>query len=71
MKNKIMDLINVKTIITLSLTLVFCIMVLSKTPIPELFREIYTVVVIFYFGTQHQKSQHELEKIKEAKENGK
>jgi len=66
--------LDVKTIVTLFLTLIFGILVLLKIPIPPLFEEIFRLVIVFYFGTQFQKVQdkiEDLEHYKEDKENGK
>ena len=63
MKEKVKKLIDVKSIITLSLTVVYCIMSL-KGGIQNEFLTIYTTIIAFYFGTQHQKNYQELEKDK-------
>lgn len=55
MLEKIKKLIDVKSIITLSLTMVFCILSLRQT-VSEEFLTIYTTVIAFYFGTQYQKN---------------
>jgi hypothetical protein len=51
------DLLKVKTLVTLILTIVFGIVVLWGLPIPSVFEEIYKIVVIFYFGTQVGKAE--------------
>ena len=54
MKEKIAKLIDVKSIVTLLLTAVFCVLcVMGK--LPAEFLTIYTVIIGFYFGTQSQK----------------
>lgn len=55
MLEKIKKLIDVKSIVTLALTLVFCILTIRGT-IPEQFLTIYTTIIAFYFGTQYQKN---------------
>lgn len=65
MKEKISNLIDLKTIITLLLTIVFCILVILKIEIPEFFIEIYRLLIVFYFGTQYQKTT---EKLKDKEE---
>ena len=55
MKEKLAKLIDVKSIMTLLLTLVFCVLALCGTVSPEQFVTIFTVIVGFYFGTQSQK----------------
>lgn len=52
MRDKIKELINVKSIITIFLTVVVCILTLKGT---FDIKEIYIMIISFYFGTQHQK----------------
>lgn len=54
MKQKFAKLINVKSIVTLALTLLFCILAF-KGNIPQEVNNIYLMIIAFYFGTQHQK----------------
>lgn len=54
MKEKIAKLIDVKSIVTLLLTVVFCALCVMGT-LPTEFLTIYTVIIGFYFGTQSQK----------------
>ena len=56
MKAKLAKLIDVKSIMTLLLTLVFCIMALCGVISGQEFVTIFTVIVGFYFGTQTQKN---------------
>lgn len=51
-KEKLAKLINVKTIITILLTIVFCVLCLTGVIGAELFMTVYTVMVGFYFGNQ-------------------
>ena len=45
-------LLNVKSIVTLALTLVVCILALcGKIDV----QQIYLMIIAFYFGTQHEK----------------
>lgn len=48
-------LIDVKSIITISLVSVFCYLTVASKDIPQFFSSILTVVLSFYFGTQYQK----------------
>ena len=49
-------LLNVKSLVTLSLTLVVCILALcGKIDV----QQIYLMIIAFYFGTQHQKRSKE------------
>lgn len=56
---KLCNLINVKTIVTLLLTIVFCILALKSIINGEQFLVIFTTVIAFYFGTQHEKKNNE------------
>ena len=55
MKEKLARLIDVKSIVTLLLTVVFCVLCLIGI-LPTEFLTIYTVIIGFYFGTQAQKA---------------
>lgn len=55
MKDKLCKLLNVKSIMTLILTLVFSYMSLTKQIQGQEFLTIFTVIVGFYFGTQSMK----------------
>lgn len=48
-------LIDVKSLVTLGLTLVFCKLALIGTVSAEQFMTVFTVVISFYFGTQYEK----------------
>ena len=54
MLDKLSKLLAVKSIVTILLTIVFCIMSV-KGNLSQEFMVIYTVVIGFYFGTQHEK----------------
>lgn len=54
-KEKLAKLINVKTIITILLTIVFCILCVTGIIGAELFMTVFTVVIGFYFGNQASK----------------
>ena len=56
MKAKLAKLIDVKSIMTLLLTVVFCVLALTKVITGQEFLTIFTVIVGFYFGTQSQKA---------------
>lgn len=57
MKEKIAKLIDVKSIVTLSLTVTFVALSI-KGGVPTEFITIYTTIIGFYFGTQANKSQN-------------
>lgn len=60
MKDKLAKLINVKSIVTIVLTLVFAGLSAFGKVSPEQFITIFTVIISFYFGTQFQKKQAEI-----------
>jgi len=55
MKEKLTKLIDVKSIMTLLLTIVFCVLALTGVISGQEFLTIFTVIVGFYFGTQATK----------------
>lgn len=55
MKEKILNLLTVKSIVTFALTAAFVYLSVIGEIKPDVFMTIYTVVVGFYFGTQHEK----------------
>ena len=55
MKQKITKLIDVKSIVTLLLTVVFCVLSVRQVISAEQFLTIFTTVIAFYFGTQYSK----------------
>lgn len=60
MKNlitKLAKLVDVKSIVTIALTAVFCILAVKEKVSAEQFLTIFTVVVSFYFGTQSAKKE--------------
>ncbi len=57
MKEKLLKLVDVKSIMTLLLTLVFCVLALCGVVSGAEFQTIFTVIVGFYFGTQASKNQ--------------
>lgn len=57
MKERIAKLIDVKSIVTLVLTVVFAALSVSGRLSAEQFLTIFTTVVAFYFGTQTRKKE--------------
>ena len=53
--NKLKNLINVKSIVTLVLTGVFAYLAITGKITSEQLILIYTTIIAFYFGTQKQK----------------
>ena len=54
-KKNLANLLKVKTIVTLLLTVVFCVLALKGTISSSDFLTVFTVVIAFYFGTQSEK----------------
>lgn len=59
MKNKLAKLIDVKSIVTLTITAVFAVQKLKGNVSSDQFLTIFTTVIAFYFGTQYQKNSKE------------
>lgn len=55
--DKLSNLIDVKSIVTLLLTITFVVLALKEVITGQEFLTIFTVVISFYFGTQYQKGQ--------------
>lgn len=58
MKEKFAKLIDVKSILTLLTTLVFCYLSIIGKITPEMFLTIFTIIVGFYFGVQSNKNNN-------------
>lgn len=58
MKERLAKLINVKSIISILMTIVFCYLAITGAISPQLFITIFTTVIAFYFGTQLNKQEH-------------
>jgi hypothetical protein len=57
MKNALTALIKVKSLVTLMLTAVFCILSYYGEISGEQFMTVFTTVIAFYFGTQTKKGE--------------
>lgn len=57
LKDRIAKLIDVKTLVTFALTAVFVYLSITGKIQPEIFMTIYSMVIAFYFGTQHEKNK--------------
>ena len=60
MKKRMANLLSVKSLVTLVLTVVFSYMAVTEK-ISQDFMTVYAVVIAFYFGTQSQKQQDALD----------
>lgn len=57
MKTRLSKFLTVKSIVTILLTLVFCILSLRGVISAELYMTVFTTVIAFYFGTQTKKEE--------------
>lgn len=57
MKEKFSNLIDVKSIVTLSLTAVFSVLAVRGEITSEQFLTVFTVIISFFFGTKYAKSE--------------
>lgn len=55
MRERLAKLLTVKSLVTISLTAVFCVLSVKNAVTPEQFLTVFTTVIAFYFGTQHEK----------------
>ena len=56
MKNAFMNLLKIKSLVTLFISIVFCYLAIIGKVTGEQFLTIFTVIISFYFGTQYQKN---------------
>lgn len=61
-KKRCANLLSVKSLVTLTLTVVFAYMAVTGQ-ISQDFMTVYAVVIAFYFGTQSQKVQDTVEQV--------
>ncbi len=66
--DKLKKLIDVKSIVTITLTIIFSILALKDKISAEQFLTIFTVIISFYFGTQFQKQEEEIKDLQQEKE---
>ncbi len=59
MKERLGKLLTVKSIVTIALTIVFCILAVRGTLTGQDFLTVFTTVVAFYFGTQAERKKEE------------
>ena len=67
MKEKLKNLLTVKSIVTIVLTAAFTYLSVTGQISPAQFLTIFTVIVAFYFGTQKQKQDNEVEDLMKRK----
>ncbi|MDO4813250.1 MAG: hypothetical protein Q3995_07030 [Eubacteriales bacterium] len=54
-KKRLANLLSVKSIVTLCLTVAFCVLTVREAVTQE-FNTVYLMVIAFYFGTQNAKT---------------
>jgi hypothetical protein len=57
-----MQLLTVKSIVTIALTIVFCVLSIRGDIDAEKFLTIFTVVISFYFGTKYEQNNNKFNK---------
>lgn len=62
LNKRLANLLSVKSITTILLTILMCYMAITDRVTGDQVMVIYTSVVAFYFGTQSQKIQDQLDK---------
>lgn len=65
MKEKLSNLIDVKSIVTIALTILFIILSVKGVIDGNAVVTIFTTVIAFYFGTKYQQTQSDLSNNKE------
>lgn len=68
LRDAVVNLLKVKSIVTIILTLVFAYLSIIGVISGEQFLTIFSVVIAFYFGTQYQKGQQEKQTDEEVSE---
>ena len=58
LKKRIANLLSVKSLVTICLTVTFCVLTVQGKVTQE-FNTVYLMVIAFYFGTQNSKPQEE------------
>ena len=58
-KENLANLIKVKTIITIFITVIFCYMSVIGVIAPELFMTVFSMIITFYFSSQQEKKKQE------------
>lgn len=49
--NRLGNLITIKSLVTLALTIVFAVLSLNGAISPDLFMQVFIMIIAFYFGT--------------------
>lgn len=62
---RVANLISVKSVVTLILTVIFAVLALTDRVSGQEFVTVFSVIIAFYFGTQSQKINDMLDKVSE------
>ena len=57
MKSRLDKLLSIKSLVTLAMTTVFCVLALKGALTGRDFLTVFTTVIAFYFGTQSAKKE--------------
>ena len=57
MKSRMDKLLSIKSLVTLAMTVVFCVLALRGVLTGQDFLTVFTTVIAFYFGTQSAKRE--------------
>lgn len=60
MKERLSKLLTVKSLVTIALTGVFCYLSVINVIPYDTFMTVFSVIIAFYFGTQHEKYNNDL-----------
>lgn len=66
-RNRLSALLSVKSIVTLTLTLVVGYLAVTGKMDQEFLKNVFFMIVAFYFGTQTEKTYNQIEKMTEGK----
>ena len=65
-KKRLGNLLTVKSLVTITLTVIFAVLALRETISGSEFLTIFTVVIGFYFGTQRVAGQKQLKPVEKS-----
>ena len=60
MRNRLADLLKIKSIVTIATLAVFCVLSIRGDINADQFLTIFTVIVAFYFGTKYEQNNKKL-----------
>ena len=66
-QKRLTALLSVKSIVTLTLTLVIAYMAVTGQIDQEFLKNVFFMIVAFYFGSQTEKTSNQIEKMTEEK----